>query len=167
MADENLDMESVRISELEQTTEVDRANDYLVVSRHSDAYIDDEKSFKITPDDLLDGVGVNYNAGAHIAIDNTTHTISATYTNATTSADGLMSKEDKSTVDSLQPVATSGDYNDLTNKPTEPKLPQTGERFDARVLMLFSVFLFLIGGAWILSGWKKDEQSETDEDIKE
>ena len=56
---------------------------------------------------------------------------------------------------------------DLTNKPTEPKLPQTGERFDARVLMLFSVFLFLIGGAWILSGWKKDEQSETDEDIKE
>jgi hypothetical protein len=56
---------------------------------------------------------------------------------------------------------------DLTNKPTEPKLPQTGERFDARVLMLFSVFLFLIGGAWILSGWKKDEQSEADEDIKE
>ena len=56
---------------------------------------------------------------------------------------------------------------DLTNKPTEPKLPQTGERFDVSVLMLFSVFLFLIGGAWILSGWKKDEQSEADEDIKE
>lgn len=120
MADENLDMESVRISELDQTTEVDRANDYLVVSRHSDAYIDDEKSFKITPDDLLAGVGVNYNAGDHIAIDNNTHTISATYTNATTSADGLMSKEDKSTVDSLKPVATSGDYDDLTNKPTIP-----------------------------------------------
>lgn len=120
MADENLDMESVRISELDQTTEVDRENDYLVVSRHSDAYIDDEKSFKITPDDLLAGVGVNYTAGAHIAIDNTTHTISATYTNATTSADGLMSKEDKSTVDSLQPVATSGDYNDLANKPAIP-----------------------------------------------
>ena len=56
---------------------------------------------------------------------------------------------------------------DLTNQPTEPKPPQTCERFDARVLMLFSVFLFLIGGAWILSGWKKDEQSEADEDIKE
>ena len=120
MADENLDMESVRISELDQTTEVDRENDYLVVSRHSAAYIDDEKSFKITPDDLLAGVGVNYTAGDHIAIDNNTHTISATYTNATTSADGLMSKEDKSTVNNLQPVATSGDYDDLTNKPTIP-----------------------------------------------
>ena len=41
-----------------------------------------------------------------------------TYVNATTSAAGLMSPEDKTKLDGLATVATSGSYNDLTNKPT-------------------------------------------------
>ena len=39
---------------------------------------------------------------------------------ATSSSNGLMSAEDKSTIDSLADVATSGSYNDLDDKPTIP-----------------------------------------------
>ncbi len=37
---------------------------------------------------------------------------------ASDTADGLMSVEDKNKIDSLKTVATTGSYNDLTNKPT-------------------------------------------------
>lgn len=39
---------------------------------------------------------------------------------ATTSASGLMSKDDKTKLGNLAKVATSGSYNDLSNKPTIP-----------------------------------------------
>lgn len=43
-----------------------------------------------------------------------------TYTKATTSKDGLMSKEDKAKIDGLADVATSGSYNDLKDTPSIP-----------------------------------------------
>ena len=49
---------------------------------------------------------------------------------------------------------------ELTNQPTEPKLPQTGERFDARVLMAFGLLFLFIGGACIVVMKKKDESPE-------
>jgi len=45
---------------------------------------------------------------------------------ATTSADGLMSAADKTKLDSLSTVATSGSYNDLTDTPTIPTV-QSGQ----------------------------------------
>lgn len=47
-------------------------------------------------------------------------------TTATTSADGLMSAADKTKLDSLSTVATSGSYNDLTDAPTIPTV-QSGQ----------------------------------------
>ena len=44
---------------------------------------------------------------------------------ATTSAAGLMSAADKTKLDGLATVATSGSYNDLSNKPTIPTVPST------------------------------------------
>lgn len=44
--------------------------------------------------------------------------LSGNYQVATTSTDGLLSAADKTTIDALQLVATSGSYNDLTNRPT-------------------------------------------------
>ena len=43
-----------------------------------------------------------------------------TYSKATTSDDGLMSKEDKAKLDGLSDIASSGSYNDLEDKPTIP-----------------------------------------------
>lgn len=43
-----------------------------------------------------------------------------TYSKATTSDDGLMSKEDKAKLDGLSDVASSGSYNDLEDQPTIP-----------------------------------------------
>jgi len=62
-------------------------------------------------------------AGTNITISGTT--ISATdttYTEATTSTSGLMSAADKTKLDGLATVATSGSYNDLSDKPTMPTL---------------------------------------------
>ncbi len=46
---------------------------------------------------------------------------------------------------------------ELTNQPTEPKLPQTGEQFDARVLILFGMLFIFIGGACFVYSRKKDD----------
>lgn len=65
----------------------------------------------------------NLVASSNIQIAADGKTISATdttYSNATTSAAGLMSASDKSKLDSLATVATSGSYSDLSNKPTIP-----------------------------------------------
>lgn len=44
--------------------------------------------------------------------------LSGNYQVATTSTNGLLSAADKTKLDALQSVATSGSYNDLTNRPT-------------------------------------------------
>ena len=54
------------------------------------------------------------------ALGYTPPTTNTTYSVATTSANGLMSSTDKSKLDGLATVATSGSYNDLKNKPTIP-----------------------------------------------
>ena len=94
------DIDGVKISELEQAGQVDNDNDYLVISQYSDVYPDDYKSFKIHPNQLA-SQGVTYTAGDHIAI-SSNHVISATYENATTSADGLMSSTDKAKLDDVK-----------------------------------------------------------------
>ena len=100
------DIDGVKISELEQAGQVDNDNDYLVISQYSDIYPDDYKSFKIHPNQLA-SQGVTYTAGDHIAI-SSSHVISATYENATTSADGLMSSTDKTKLDNVKDY-TAGD----------------------------------------------------------
>ena len=45
-----------------------------------------------------------------------------THDAATTSKNGFMPKEDKAKIDSLSTVATSGSYNDLSDKPTIPSV---------------------------------------------
>lgn len=47
-----------------------------------------------------------------------------TIENASTTAAGLMSKDDKSKLDGIATVATSGSYDDLTNKPSLDDLPR-------------------------------------------
>ena len=47
---------------------------------------------------------------------------------------------------------------ELTNQPTEPKLPQTGELFDARVLVLFGVIFLFIGSSCIICLRKRDKE---------
>lgn len=52
------------------------------------------------------------------ALGYTPSTTDTTYSVVTTSTNGLMSSVDKSKLDGLATVATSGSYSDLTNKPT-------------------------------------------------
>ena len=49
---------------------------------------------------------------------------------ASTTEDGLMSKEDKAIIDSLADVATSGDYDDLINKPSIPDFADVKVGYD-------------------------------------
>lgn len=51
------------------------------------------------------------------------------YQDATSESHGLMSTTDKAKLDSLATVATSGNYNDLTNKPTIPTVPTNVSAF--------------------------------------
>ncbi len=81
---EDIENESIRISELPETTQVDKSNDCLVISKTSDIYSTGSKSYKITPQNLLDGVGVDYTAGDNITI-SVDNVISATIPTASSS----------------------------------------------------------------------------------
>lgn len=81
---EDIENESIRISELPETTQVDKSNDCLVISKTSDIYSTGSKSYKITPQNLLDGVGVDYTAGDNITISDD-NVISATIPTASSS----------------------------------------------------------------------------------
>lgn len=60
--------------------------------------------------------GCLYSGGTKVSVNGHTHDA------ATTSKDGFMPKEDKAKIDSLSTVATSGSYNDLSDKPTIPSV---------------------------------------------
>lgn len=81
---EDIENESIRISELPETTSVDKSNDCLVISKTSDIYSTGSKSYKITPQNLLKGVGVDYTAGDNITISDD-NVISATIPTASSS----------------------------------------------------------------------------------
>ena len=109
MADENeLDLDGIKISELDHAGTVDNDNDYLVISQNGNGvYTDGYKSFKIHPSQLA-SQGVTYTAGDFIDIDSN-HVISATYQAATDSASGLMSATDKAKLDGIE--AGANDYS--------------------------------------------------------
>lgn len=74
--------------------------------------------------DSLGGIRV----GANLAISN--GTLSGNYAVATTSTDGLLSATDKTKLDGLKTVATSGSYTDLTNRPTLATVATSGDYND-------------------------------------
>jgi len=94
MADNDFELETLRISELPQVDTVDKETDVLVVSRKSTANVDDYRSYKVTPEKLLEDVGIAYTAGDNISI-SSSNVISASYPDVTTSTNGLMLAEDK------------------------------------------------------------------------
>lgn len=66
--------------------------------------------------------------GANLTISD--GTLSGNYAVATTSTNGLLSATDKTKLDSLKTVATSGSYTDLTNRPTLATVATSGNYND-------------------------------------
>ena len=115
MADnEDLTIDSVRISELPTTSTVDKDNDYIPLARADSMSISGGVTYKVTPQQLLDGVGLTYEAGDHIDI--TGNVISATYSAATTSDPGLMSATDKTKLNGIEASANNYTLPVATNE---------------------------------------------------
>ena len=104
---EDIENESIRISELPETTQVDKSNDCLVISKTSDIYSTGSKSYKITPQNLLDGVGVDYTAGDNITISDD-NVISATIPTASSSNLGGVKVGSGLSIDSAGVLSATG-----------------------------------------------------------
>lgn len=95
MADNIDELETIRISELDTASVVDKNHDYLVISHPTTMALDNWQTLKATPAQVMADAGLAYTAGEHINI-SSSNVISASFDNATTEADGLMSAADKS-----------------------------------------------------------------------